>query len=120
MMNGYPAAKEKADKQKPESRPDSPTSSESTSQSQKSTSSEPEDGNSTSSDDRQSTKSETSTLSTASSRTLRPRAPINYNDPLLKQLHGRPQIRKTTYPFHYQTPLKKIHKKIQRKTQTPK
>ena len=53
-MNGYTAAKEEADKLKPESGPDCPATSECselTNQSQKSTRSDPQDDNSTSSDD---------------------------------------------------------------------
>ena len=66
--------------------------SEPTSESQKTTSSSPEDDTdtgSTTSDDMQSTTSQTYT----SNGTLRPKAPINYNKTLLKHLHRRPQIR---------------------------
>ena len=105
-MNGHSVATEHKEKLNaeatPESSPDSavPTdasksseSSEPTSESQKSTSSSPEGDTDTDSTSSNYTQSTTSQTSTASNRTLRPRVPINYNETLLKCLHGTPQIR---------------------------
>ena len=70
--------------QTPNARPETPSSTRSESTLTTSTYNSEED--SSSSDDE-------SIASTMSDRQLRPRVPISYNEPVLRKLHGQPQVR---------------------------
>ena len=57
------------------------------------------------------TSDDESIVSTTSDTQLRPHAPISYNETVLKQLHGQPQVRTLKmYPYHFQVI---VQKKIQ-------
>ena len=56
------------------------------------------------------TSDDESITSATSDRQLRPRVPISYNETVLKCLHGQPQVRNSTCPYHFQ---ETVQKKIQ-------
>ena len=86
-INNYQTVQQEANIPIPVSIPSSPTSSE---PSKPSSSQKPSSSESDGTSDTQSTGSETSLQSTASSRQLCPQLQINYNETLLRWLHGWP------------------------------